>query len=125
MIRAYAACAGEAAVEVLRHRLAHIKDVRTDCERSALLAGLLQVAGGSAEFAVDARETLGRMLEGRFDSMRFGAAVTLLQAAHGAGLTGFAELAAALLERGRGDKYAKKHLLAWLEENHDSFMSVD
>jgi hypothetical protein len=51
--------------------------------------------------------------------MQFGAAVTLLQALHEAKASGFGELAASVYERGKEDKYAKKPLLAWLEDHKD------
>ncbi|MBW2702772.1 MAG: hypothetical protein JRF33_18275 [Deltaproteobacteria bacterium] len=122
VIQAYASCAGKAAIKELENRLENIDDVRTDCERAALLSGLIQTEPDSETYAKDAAATIGRMLEGRVDSMRFGASVSLLKVLHNAGLKGFAELAASVHERGKTDEYAKEKLKTWLEESLASFV---
>ena len=119
--RAYAQCAGADAVPLLKERMANITDVRADCERAGLLAGLVQAAPGDEAVAADAKGTLGKLLAGRMGSMEFGAAASLLQAVHEKKHQGFAELAASVLERGRADKYAKAPLVKWLEENRGAF----
>ena len=91
--------------------------MRTDCERAALLAGLIQTDPGNEAYAKDAGTTIGRMLDGRLDSMRFGASMSLLKVVHDAGLKGFTDLAASVHEHGKTDNYAKEKLKTWLEES--------
>jgi hypothetical protein len=112
----YAACAGPAAVAVLEPMLDTIDDVRADCERCALLAGLVTAAPGEARYDAQARGVLEKMLAGRLESTESGAAISLLKALDAVGAPGFGDLAVPVLERGKKDQYADKALAAWLAE---------
>jgi hypothetical protein len=108
---AYARCAGPDAVAALEQRLDTITDVRVDCERAALLAGLVTAAPGTAG-RDEARAVLERMLAERMGSMELGAAISLLRALHGGG--DFGDIAQRVLVRAKEDKHTRATLLAWL-----------
>ena len=116
--RAYAACDGPAAVAELERLLANVDDVRVECERAALVAGLLQAEGGKhAERAV---AVLDALLADKPGSMELGAAISLLQAAHAKDVRGFGDRPAALLGHAKKDKYVKTPLVTWLADKGPS-----
>ena len=109
---AYARCAGPDAAGPLAERLDRITDVRAECERAALLAGLVTAAPAEPRWRDDARATLERMLAERMGSMEIGAAISLLRALHDVG--GFGDLAQRVLGRAKEEKHTRAALLAWL-----------
>lgn len=109
----YAALAGAGAVAVLSPMLDEIEDVRAECERAAILAGLMVAAPDA--WADQARACIDTLVQGTMRSMQFGAAASLLRAIHGTGTPGFDEMAAVVKQRGERDKYAKTGLLDWME----------
>jgi hypothetical protein len=93
-----------------------IRSESADCQRCALLAGLVTAAPGDARYAAQARAVLRKMLAGRLGPMEAGAAISLLKALHVAGAPGFGALAARILARAKNNEYADKALVAWLTE---------
>jgi hypothetical protein len=117
LVRAYVACAGPAsAAPELERRLATITDVRVDCERCALLAGLLVAAPESARWRDDAKAVLTTLVDGRIGSMEGGAAMSLLQSVDQVSANGFGELAERIHIRVKDDTYAKQRLVSWLAD---------
>ncbi len=114
VVRAYAACAGAAAEEVLAQRLAEEEERE---ERLALLAGLLQAAPAEARWHRQAQEGLARLVEGRVSSREFGVAVALLKTALAQEIAGFRDAAQALAQMGAKRSSANETLLTWLQEN--------
>ncbi|MFE7113438.1 hypothetical protein ACFU98_45190 [Streptomyces sp. NPDC057575] len=113
---AYAVCAGPEAVAELEPMLGSINDVRADCERCALLAGLITAAPDDTRYQDQARAVLDALLAGRIGSMESGAAISLLKALDQAGIPGFADRAQRVLTRAKDDKWTEAALLAWLTE---------
>ena len=123
VVRAYARCAGTLARETIERWLANIKDVRTDCETAALLAGLIEVDVGTdalAQTLDKAHHVLGSLTNG---SMKVGAAVALMQTIHDHGIAGFADDAKTVNKNAAAEKYVKDELKEWMEANKDSFES--
>lgn len=112
----YAACAGDAAVAELESRLSSVDGVRADCERCALLAGLVTAVPGDTGRHEQARALIGALLDDALDGMATGAAISLLKAIDEAGVSGFGDLAARVRTRADEDSTTTKPLLAWLSD---------
>lgn len=110
--RAFGRIAGKAAVPVLEKLDAGIEDVRKQCERAAIVAGLVE-AGGET-YADRAAAALDALLAGNPSAMENGAAISLLRAIDERKLTGFADRAARVLNAAKKDEYSKASLVQWL-----------
>ena len=116
VIRAYAGAAGADALPELEKRLHNIEDVRSECERAALLAGLVLLEPGD-RWQLDCHATLDKLLADGLGSMELGAAMSLLKALHAARMPGFKTVAATILARAQRDEDAKPKLVAWLAKS--------
>jgi hypothetical protein len=121
VVTSYATCAvaadaADEAVAALEARLGSVDDVWADCERAALLAGLITAAPDDIRWHEQARGTIETLLAGTMDSMPAGAAISLLRAIDAAGVTGFGDLATRVRTRVKEDGGAAKPLLAWLAD---------
>ncbi len=90
VVRAYAKCAGQEARVVLLNWLDTISDVRENCQKAALLSGLIEIGVDTdqlAETLHSARAVLGELTSG---SMKLGAAVSLMKTIHDHRIPGFA-----------------------------------
>ncbi len=126
VVRAYARCAGSEARASIEDWLASIEDVRKDCERAALLAGLIELHAANDAAETDAlastleqaRAVLPKLRSG---SMEVGAALSLLETIHAHELPGFASEAEAMAEAARTEEYGSEELKAWIVEKAGEF----
>ncbi|MFO0561856.1 MAG: hypothetical protein U0269_27840 [Polyangiales bacterium] len=114
VLRAYAACG--ASEEALREASAMHKDVRGECERAAVAAGVIELAP-SKRAVTEARAAIEALFDkrGGLGSMEFGAAASLVRAMVERGAKGTDELVERVRDAGHKCKWAEKSLLEWLD----------
>jgi hypothetical protein len=121
VVVSYATCAiagggADEAVAALESRLGAADGVRADCERCALLAGLITAAPTDIRWHEQARAAIDALLADAMDSMQSGAAISLLKAIHAAGVFGFGDLVTRVRNRVAKDSDTAKPLLTWLAD---------
>ena len=121
VVRAYAACAGADGRDTIIDWLGSIDDVRKDCETAALLAGLIEIDAGTDAIGETKTRAVEALASMGGDSMRVGAAISLLQAVHAHKLPGFAGQAKRFPKLAEEGKYSDDSLKVWIVENLESF----
>lgn len=122
VVRAYAKCAGKDARVALLECLESISDVRKECERAALLAGLIEVDIGTDALSgtlEKAQKVLGELRSG---SMKLGAATSLLRTIFEHRIPGFASIAKTVNSSVQDDKYVKDELKEWFASSAEEFL---
>lgn len=121
VVRAYAKCIGTKGRRTILHWLENTQDVRVECEKAALIAGLIEIDVGTDEIQVTLREAQKVLQQLIDDDMQLGAAISLLQTIHDHKITGFAAHAKSVNETAQKSNYLENNLKKWCQEHVNDF----